>query len=73
MLAGEEESSMKPCSETPGDRLAELLCAWRRDIRAVPMPVLIDPARAAEVIGNAVWASQVRTSPDDARTPPHDY
>jgi hypothetical protein len=51
-----------------GDRLAQLLCAWRRDIRSVPMPKLIDPVSAAELIRYAAWARRVRASPDETRT-----
>jgi hypothetical protein len=61
-------SSERASSDLAGDCLDELLCAWRRDVRSVPMPVLIDSVRAADVIKAAALTSRVRASPDDART-----
>lgn len=46
------------------DPLVDLLCAWRREIRAEPIPELVDRALALRVIREA----RVRASPDDART-----
>jgi hypothetical protein len=61
---------MRQDADTAGDRLAELLCAWRQDIRSAPMPTLIDPASAAELIRYANWVRRVHASPDEARTRP---
>jgi hypothetical protein len=47
------------------DPLVELLRAWRREICAVPIPVLVDPALAARVIREGARA---HASPDDACT-----
>ena len=50
------------------DPLTELLCAWRREISAAPMPVLVDTARAVRVVREAIRAGRVHASPDDAST-----
>jgi hypothetical protein len=47
------------------DSLTELLCAWRRDVASVPLPILVDPARAVLVLRRAARA---HASPDDACT-----
>ncbi|MDT8911090.1 hypothetical protein [Amycolatopsis sp. PS_44_ISF1] len=47
------------------DPLTELLCAWCRDVASVPVPILVDPARAVRVLRHA---ARVHASPDDART-----
>jgi hypothetical protein len=60
---------MRPGADAVGDRLAEMLSAWRRDIRAVPMPVLIDAGSAADLIRYARWVSRVRISPDEDTHP----
>jgi len=60
---------MRPGADAVGDRLAQMLCAWRRDIRAVPMPTLIDAGSAADLIRYARWASRGRISPDEDAPP----
>jgi hypothetical protein len=47
-----------------GDRLSELLWAWRRDIWSVPLPPLL-----TEVDD---WTGRVRMPPDGIRTRPRD-
>jgi hypothetical protein len=53
-------------------RLAELLRAWRQDVAAVPIPALVDPARAVDVVIEALARSRVHAPPDGARTRPRD-
>ncbi|MBB4687937.1 hypothetical protein [Amycolatopsis jiangsuensis] len=47
------------------DSLTRLLCAWRRDIASVPVPMLVDAEHGARLIREA---ARVHASPDDART-----
>ncbi|MGW7534522.1 hypothetical protein [Amycolatopsis sp. NPDC054798] len=47
------------------DLLAQLLRAWCRDVLSVPVPQLVDPARAARLVQDA---ARVHASPDEART-----
>jgi hypothetical protein len=61
-------SSEGASADRAGDCLAELLSAWRKDVRSVPMPELIDSVRATDVIKTAALTSRVHASPDDART-----
>jgi hypothetical protein len=48
-------------------RLAELLRAWRAQISAVPMPRLVDPVRAVDVI-DAARRRRMHAPPDGACT-----
>ncbi|KDN20489.1 hypothetical protein [Amycolatopsis rifamycinica] len=58
----------------PADaRLRELLGAWRREIDDVPVPSLVDPVRAVDVVIEARKAKdrgRVHPPPDGARTRP---
>lgn len=57
----------------PADaRLRELLGAWRQEIDEVPVPPLIDPVRAVDVVIEAKRRSRVHAPPDGARTRPRD-
>jgi hypothetical protein len=49
----------------PPDPLARLLCAWYRDVRSEPMPLLVEAEHGARLIREA---ARVHASPDDART-----
>ncbi|MEU4251302.1 hypothetical protein AB0F15_28210 [Amycolatopsis sp. NPDC026612] len=54
-------------------RLGELLAAWRREIDEVPVPSLVDPVRAVDVVIEAKKAKdggRVHPPPDGARTRP---
>ncbi len=57
-------------------RLGELLAAWRREIDEVPVPSLVDPVRAVDVVieakkaKNAKERGRVHPPPDGARTRP---
>ncbi|WP_328448180.1 MULTISPECIES: hypothetical protein [unclassified Amycolatopsis] len=51
-------------------RLAELLGAWRQDIADAPMPSLVDPDRAVDVVIEAMRRSRVHAPPDGACTRP---
>ena len=54
-------------------RLRELLGAWRREIDEVPVPSLVDPMRAVDVVIEAMKAKKsgrVHPPPDGARTRP---
>jgi hypothetical protein len=51
-------------------RLAELLGAWRREIADVPLPPLVDPERAVDVVIEAKRRSRVHAPPDGACTRP---
>jgi len=54
-------------------RLRELLGAWRREIDEVPVPSLVDPVRAVDVVIEAMKAEKwgrVHPPPDGARTRP---
>jgi hypothetical protein len=51
-------------------RLAELLRAWRREIADVPVPSLVDPERAVDVVIEAKRRSRVHAPPDGACTRP---
>ncbi|MDQ7805957.1 hypothetical protein Q5425_19630 [Amycolatopsis sp. A133] len=57
-------------------RLRELLGAWRREIDEVPVPSLVDPLRAVDVVieakkaGEAKKGGRVHPPPDGARTRP---
>jgi hypothetical protein len=55
-----------------GTRLAELLQAWRSDIVEVPIPSLVDPAHAVDVVIKAMRRSRVHAPPDGACTRPRD-
>ena len=52
-------------------RLDDLLGAWRREIEEVPVPPLVDPARAVDVV-LAATRSRVHAPPDGACTRPQD-
>jgi hypothetical protein len=55
----------------PADaRLAELLGAWRRDVAEAPMPSLVDPEQAVDVVMEAMRRSRVHAPPDGACTRP---
>jgi hypothetical protein len=59
----------------PADaRLAELFGAWRRDIAEAPMPSLVDPDHAVDVVieamRQATKRSRVHAPPDGACTRP---
>jgi hypothetical protein len=57
-------------------RLCELLGAWRREIDEVPVPSLVDPLRAVDVVievrkaKKAGKGGRVHPPPDGARTRP---
>ncbi|HET6704743.1 hypothetical protein [Amycolatopsis sp.] len=57
-------------------RLRDLLGAWCREIDEVPVPPLVDPARAVDVVIEALKAKKekdrgrVHPPPDGARTRP---
>ena len=55
-------------------RLRDLLGAWRREIDEVPVPSLVDPVRAVDVVIEAMLAKRergrVHPPPDGARTRP---
>ncbi|WP_410637019.1 hypothetical protein [Amycolatopsis sp. lyj-346] len=57
-------------------RLRELLGAWRREIDEVPVPPLVDPGHAVDVVIEAMVArkakdrGRVHPPPDGARTRP---
>lgn len=54
-------------------RLRELLGAWREEIDEVPVPALLDPVRAVDVVIEAQQAKKrgrVHPPPDGARTRP---
>ncbi|MFJ1766719.1 hypothetical protein ACIOD2_40770 [Amycolatopsis sp. NPDC088138] len=59
----------------PADaRLAELLGAWRRDVAEGPLPSLVDPDHAVDVVleakRQALRRSRVHAPPDGACTRP---
>jgi hypothetical protein len=57
----------------PADaRLRALLGAWRQEIDEVPVPPLVDPVRAVDVVVEAKRRSRVHAPPDGARTRPRD-
>ena len=49
-------------------RLAELLRAWRQDITTVPIPALVDPRHAVDVVLEAKRRRRVHAPPDGACT-----
>jgi hypothetical protein len=51
-------------------RLAELLGAWRRDVAEGPLPALVDPDHAVNVVIEAMRRSRVHAPPDGACTRP---
>ncbi|MET8852951.1 hypothetical protein [Amycolatopsis sp. NPDC004625] len=51
-------------------RLRELLGAWRQEIEEVPVPPLVDPVRAVDVVIEAGKRGRVHPPPDGARTRP---
>jgi hypothetical protein len=51
---------------TPDRRLGELLEQWRRDIRSVPIPTLVDLATAVSIVRGALHRADA--SPDEAPT-----
>ncbi|WP_410669809.1 hypothetical protein [Amycolatopsis sp. cmx-4-68] len=54
-----------------GARLDELLGAWRAEIDEVPVPSLVDPLRAVDVVIEAkLRRGRVHPPPDGARTRP---
>lgn len=53
-----------------GARLAELFGAWRAEIDGVPLPSLVDPLRAVDVVIEARNRGRVHPPPDGARTRP---
>jgi hypothetical protein len=59
-----------------GARLRALLGAWRREIDEVPVPSLVDPLHAIDVVIEAMKAKKTETGgrvhppPDGARTRP---
>ncbi|MEC3981524.1 hypothetical protein [Amycolatopsis sp. H20-H5] len=63
---------MPSTSDAVGERLAALFRAWRQDILAVPMPSLIDPVRAVDVVigtgTGTAWTGRVHAPPDGACT-----
>ncbi|MFD9893155.1 hypothetical protein ACFWY9_27740 [Amycolatopsis sp. NPDC059027] len=61
-------ASLDPADE----ELVELFTAWQRDIVAVPIPSLVDPGRAAEIVARANRTRRVHAPPDDARTRPRE-
>ncbi|UOZ08176.1 MULTISPECIES: hypothetical protein [unclassified Amycolatopsis] len=56
--------------EAADAQLTELLGAWRRDITEVPMPSLVDPDHAVDVVIEALRRSRVHAPPDGACTRP---
>ncbi|GAB3135636.1 hypothetical protein [Amycolatopsis sp. NPDC004378] len=55
----------------PADaRLDELFGAWRAEIDEVPLPSLVDPARAVDVVIEAKKRGRVHAPPDGAGTRP---
>lgn len=52
-------------------RLAELLGAWRREIAEEPMPSLVDPELAVDVVLAAKRRRRVHAPPDGACTRTH--
>ncbi|MEV7096158.1 hypothetical protein AB0M80_25230 [Amycolatopsis sp. NPDC051045] len=62
--------------DLPGARLRALLDAWRREIDEVPVPSLVDPLHAVDVVIEAKKAKKaenggrVHPPPDGARTRP---
>ncbi|GAA4537386.1 hypothetical protein [Amycolatopsis samaneae] len=59
---------MSACLEPADEELAELFTAWQRDIVAVPIPTLVDPGQAAEIVARAGRERRVHAPPDGART-----
>jgi len=55
-----------------GARLRELLGAWRDEIDEVPVPPLVDPVHAVDVVIEALRRSRVHAPPDGACTRPRD-
>jgi hypothetical protein len=54
-----------------GARLDELFGAWRAEIDEVPLPSLVDPLRAVDVVIEAKQRrGRVHPPPDGARTRP---
>ncbi|SFW61225.1 hypothetical protein [Amycolatopsis australiensis] len=53
-----------------GARLDELLSAWSREIDEVPLPLLVDPVRAVDVVIAAKTRGRVHAPPDGAGTRP---
>jgi hypothetical protein len=53
-----------------GARLAELFGAWRAEIDAVPLPSLLDPLHAVDVVLAAKNGGRVHAPPDGAGTRP---
>ncbi len=51
-------------------RLDELLGAWCREIDEVPVPRLVDPVRAVDVVIEAKLRGRVHAPPDGAGTRP---
>lgn len=51
---------------SPEGRLAELFEQWRRDIRSVPIPALLDLATAVSIVRGA--RNRADASPDEAPT-----
>lgn len=51
-------------------RLDELLGAWCREIDEVPVPRLVDPMRAVDVVIEAKKRGRVHAPPDGAGTRP---
>lgn len=51
-------------------RLDELLGAWCREIGEVPVPTLVDPLRAVDVVLEAKRRGRVPPPPDGAGTRP---
>jgi hypothetical protein len=51
---------------SPDGRLAELLEQWRRDIRSVPIPTLVDLPTAVAIVHRA--RTRAGASPDEAPT-----
>lgn len=59
---------MKATSDPAEARLAELLRAWRQDIVTVPIPSLVDPRHAVDVVIEAMRRRRVHAPPDGACT-----
>lgn len=51
---------------SPDGRLGELFEHWRRDIRSVPIPTLVDLATAMAIVRRA--RTRAGASPDEAPT-----
>jgi hypothetical protein len=61
---------MTDCRDPAEARLAELLGAWRRDVAEGPLPSLVDPDHAVDVVLEAKRRSRVHAPPDGACTRP---